>query len=93
MSSSPSFNNIATQLMNCRFASKSDYPYIPREEYDNFCKEFIFAKLKDDTLGKAFCRTFNIIDYVLLLSSNDTFSMTHIEDKGYIGTPRDTLFF
>lgn len=56
---------------------------ISKTEYEVFCKEFMFEKLKDKSFGEAFCEKFNIEDYFLAHFSDET-AKYHIEKLGYI---------
>lgn len=56
---------------------------ISREDYEIFCKEFSFEKLKGKTYGEAFCERFNIDNYILANLSDIT-AKYHIEKLGYI---------
>jgi hypothetical protein len=53
--------------------------FISRGEYDVFCKEFIFDKLRGMTFGQSFCKRFNIHDTVLDLITDEEYTREHIE--------------
>ena len=56
---------------------------ITKEEFDDFCKEFLFEQLKGDiTLGGAFCKKYNESNYVLLVLPNNS-AKEHIK-KFYV---------
>jgi hypothetical protein len=56
---------------------------ITQEEFDDFCKEFLFEQLKGDiTLGRAFCKKYNESNYVLLVLPNNS-AKEHIK-KFYV---------
>jgi hypothetical protein len=56
---------------------------ITKEEFDDFCKEFLFEQLKGDiTLGRAFCKKYNEPNYVLLVLPNNS-AKEHIK-KFYV---------
>ena len=63
--------------------SSTSLPTVSRKEYEVFCKEFVFEKLKGKSFGSAFCEKFNIDDYYLTRYSDDT-AKYHIEKLGYI---------
>jgi hypothetical protein len=45
--------------------------YITQEEFDNFCKNFLFEEIKgNDKLGEAFCEKYKQTNYVLSILSN-----------------------
>lgn len=56
---------------------------ISKKEYELFCKEFVFEKLKGDSFGTAFCMRFGFNDTFLKVLSDKTAKL-HIEKLGYI---------
>ena len=62
---------------------REEHKTISKTEYEVFCKEFMFEKLKDKSFGEAFCEKFNIEDYFLAHFSDET-AKYHIEKLGYI---------
>jgi hypothetical protein len=56
-----------------------DFTSISKEEYDIFCKEYIFEKLKEIRFGTAFRKRFGVRDRVLSMFSDQTDAMKHIE--------------
>jgi hypothetical protein len=52
-------------------------------DYENFCKEFIFEKLRGKKFGEAFCQKFDFNDLSLKNLSDQT-AKFHIEKFGYI---------
>lgn len=48
-------------------------------EYEIFCKEFIFEKLKGFSFGYAFCKRFDISNFMISNVSNDSTAKLHIE--------------
>lgn len=56
---------------------------VSKEEYELFCKEFVFQKLKDQKFGDAFCQRFGFNDIVVRELSDDTAKYL-IESLGYI---------
>jgi hypothetical protein len=57
---------------------------ITLEQYDQFKKEFVFEKLKGFTLGEAFCKKFDIQDYMLSNLTNEEETEFLIKNLGYI---------
>jgi hypothetical protein len=56
---------------------------ISKEEFESFCKEFLFEQLKGDIkLGEAFCKKYNERNYVLSILS-DNRAIEHIR-KFYV---------
>jgi len=56
---------------------------VPQKDYDNFCREFVFAKLKGKRFGEAFCEKFGFSDYVLSRATDETAKYI-IDRVGYI---------
>lgn len=56
---------------------------ISKRDYDSFCKEFVFDKLKGKTFGESFCEKFDFNNIFLKGLSDDT-AKDHIEKLGYI---------
>jgi len=56
---------------------------ISKQEFDNFCKEFLFEQIKGDyKLGEAFCKKYDEPNYVLSILP-DRSAKTHIK-KFYV---------
>ena len=61
---------------------KKDFS-ISEQEFDNFCKEFLFEQIKGDTkLGEAFCKKYDESNYVLSILPDHS-AKAHIE-KFYV---------
>jgi hypothetical protein len=60
------FDKIAQQLdLQTLGKGKQDFS-ISKQEFDNFCKEFLFEQIKGDyKLGEAFCKKYDEPNYVL----------------------------
>lgn len=58
--------------------------HINRQDYEIFCKEFIFDKLRGDRFGKAFCKKFEIEDFLLANIKDEEDTKYLIEKLGYI---------
>lgn len=56
---------------------------VKKEDYQVFCKEFVFDKLQGKTFGEAFCEKFKMNDFFLKGLSDST-AKHHIESLGYI---------
>ena len=56
---------------------------ISKHEYELFCKEFIFDKIKGKTFGVAFCERFSF-NNIFLKGLSDETAKLHIERLGYI---------
>lgn len=56
---------------------------VNRQEYQKFCSEFLFNKLKGEAFGEAFCKRFGFND-VFLKGLSDNTAKFHIEKLGYI---------
>jgi hypothetical protein len=57
--------------------------YISCEEYEIFCREFIFDKLRGMGFGKAFCNRFNIVNYIIPQLSDES-AKDYIEKQGFV---------
>jgi hypothetical protein len=57
---------------------------VSRTEYETFCKEYVFQKLKNETFGSAFCKRFNIEDRAISNLVGESFTRDLIETLGYI---------
>ena len=56
---------------------------ITKQEFDSFCKEFLFEQIKgDQKLGEVFCKKYDEPNYVLSILP-DSSAKTHIE-KFYV---------
>jgi len=56
---------------------------ITKEEFEDFCKEFLFEQIKGEfKLGEAFCKKYNEPNYVLSIL-NDKSAKAHIR-KFYV---------
>lgn len=56
---------------------------ISKEEYELFCKEFIFEKLKGKKFGQAFCDKFGYNNF-MLRDFSDATARKIIKNSGYI---------
>jgi hypothetical protein len=65
------FDKIAKQLQVQTLDNRSNEFRITKQEFDDFCKEFLFEEIKGNTkLGDAFCKKYNQQNYVLSILSN-----------------------
>lgn len=71
-------------LMNMANLLSKAKKTVTQKEYDQFKKEFVFEKLKGLTLGKAFCKKFEIEDYMLSNLKDDNEIDFLIKALGYI---------
>lgn len=51
---------------------------ISQEEFNNFCKEFVFMKLRGSSLGREFCKKYRVYDWLLFLSEHDRYAVEYI---------------
>ena len=72
------FGHMVTEL-SAEAYKDIDFEPISKHEYEIFCKEYIFEKLKDTRFGVAFQKRFGVRDRVLSILSNETHAMDHIE--------------
>ena len=76
------FDNIAKQLELQTLGKKHNLK-ITQQEFDDFCKGFLFEILKDDkSLGVAFCEKYDEPNFVLSILPNES-AKKHIK-KFYI---------
>ena len=77
------FDKIAEQLKIQTLGKGNKDFSITSEEFEDFCKEFLFEQIKGDiTLGKAFCKKYNERNHVLSILSNKS-AREHIK-KFYV---------
>ena len=62
----------------------TDFKSISKSDYDLFCKEYVFEKLKGVNFGTAFQKRFGVRDRVLSMFRNQSDAMAHIKYCGYI---------
>jgi hypothetical protein len=77
------FDKMAQQLdLQTLGKGKTDFS-ISKQEFDNFCKEFLFEQIKGDyKLGEAFCKKYDEPNYVLSILP-DRSAKAHIK-KFYV---------
>ena len=77
------FDKMAQQLdLQTLGKGKTDFS-ISKQEFDNFCKEFLFEQIKGDyKLGEAFCKKYDEPNYVLSILP-DRSARAHIK-KFYV---------
>jgi len=77
------FNKMAQQLeLQTLGKGKQDFK-ISKQEFDSFCKEFLFEQIKGDyKLGEAFCKKYDEPNYVLSILP-DRSAKAHIK-KFYV---------
>lgn len=56
---------------------------ISKKEYELFCKEFVFEKLKGKKFGEAFCEKFGYNNFMLRNYSDET-ARRVIKNMGYV---------
>jgi hypothetical protein len=77
------FDKMAQQLdLQTLGKGKKDFK-ISKQEFDDFCKEFLFEQIKGDLkLGESFCKKYNESNYVLSILPDHS-AKTHIK-KFYV---------
>ena len=77
------FDKIAKQLdLQTLGKNKTDFS-ISKQEFANFCKEFLFEQIKGDLkLGEAFCKKYDESNYILSILTDNS-AVEHIE-KFYV---------
>lgn len=77
------FDRIAQQLKIQTLGKGKKYFTITKEEFEGFCKEFLFEQIKGDVkLGEAFCKKYDEPNYVLSILPDNS-AKEHIE-KFYV---------
>ena len=77
------FNRIVDELSMQTLGKGRKNFSITKQEFDNFCKEFLFEELKGETkLGEAFCKKYDEHNYVLSILTNES-AKNHIR-KFYV---------
>ena len=74
------FNQIVNQLESWsqKKINKDDF-YITKQEFDGFCKGFLFEELKGNIkLGKAFCEKYGQDNFILSTFTNNKIAKEHI---------------
>lgn len=67
-----------------RISDKKSVKSISKEDYEIFCKEFIFEKIKGVKFGEAFTERFEVNDFVLMMYTNDQDAIKHIKYCNYV---------
>lgn len=62
---------------------KASNTMVSETDWQIFCKEYIFEKLKGETLGSAFCKRFRIENWLISNMTDDNHTRLHIR-KFYI---------
>jgi hypothetical protein len=77
------FDKMAQQLdLQTLGKGKTNFK-ISKQEFDNFCKEFLFEQIKGDyQIGEAFCKKYDEPNYVLSILPDHS-AKTHIK-KFYV---------
>ena len=72
-----------TALSGLEQLTSNSTKQISKKQYELFCKEFVFEKLKGNSFAESFCKKFKFNDTLLKNLSDDT-AKYHIEMLGYI---------
>ena len=72
------------QQLNIQTLGKGKQDFkINKQEFDNFCKEFLFEQIKGEyKLGESFCKKYDEPNYVLSILSDEA-AKSHIK-KFYV---------
>ena len=79
-----SFDHMIPTLLRSDAFRDSEFVPIGEKEYDIFCKEYVFDKLRGDSFGMAFRKRFSCQDRVLSMFSHQEDVMAHIAYCGYV---------
>lgn len=63
---------------------KFEFRPISRSDYEQFKHEYIFQAIQNVPFGIAFCRRFQIVDYILTMSRDTNEAQRYIEVAKYI---------
>jgi hypothetical protein len=63
--------------------SKEPVKTISKKDYNLFCNEYVFLKLKGRSFGEAFCEKFDIQHFIIQSLPNDS-AKGYIERHGYV---------
>jgi len=78
------FNQAVACLTSYTNYGSNSIKRVSSADYAAFCKENLFDELRGLKFGEAFCKKFEISDFVLnILHSRDS-AMKHIQTVGYI---------
>ena len=75
--------NFITQLAALEKLTNNKHKKISRKDYEIFCKEFVFDKIKGKSFGESFCERFDF-NGTFLKNLSDVAAKDHIETLGYI---------
>lgn len=76
-------NNLISSLFSLESLTGNAKKSVSIKDYEMFCKEFIFEKIKGQSFGSAFCKRFSLND-TFLKNLDDETAKFHIEKLGYI---------
>ena len=76
-------HNFITVLSQLETLTNNAQKSVNKIDYDKFCSEFIFEKIKGKSFGEAFCERFNL-NNIFLKDLSDDMAKYHIETLGYI---------
>lgn len=77
------FKNIINALIDEQ-SVENNHGVISQEDYDKFCREYVFDALKGKSFGAAFCAKFNVVDFLLLRDQPDDWAKDYIKNCGYV---------
>lgn len=75
--------NFNTALSGLEQLTGNKNKQISKKQYELFCKEFVFEKLKGNSFAESFCKKFKFND-TFLKNLSDATAKYHIEMLGYI---------
>lgn len=65
------------------YTDKNQHEIVSRQEYEIFCKEYVFYQLKGISFGQAFCERFNI-DHFIIKGLSGYSAKDFIEKHGFV---------
>lgn len=66
-----------------QWTDKKEHKVVSKKEYEEFCKDYIFLKLKDIPFGKAFCERFDIHHFIIASLPGDS-AKGYVEKHGFV---------
>lgn len=76
-------SRLDNQLFALESLTTNSLKTVKKCDYETFCKEFIFEKLRGKKFGEAFCERFDFNSFILRNLSDEN-ARFHIEKFGYI---------
>jgi hypothetical protein len=76
-------NGIQYFVENMSFQQQANTNKISKQDFEDFCKGFVFEQLRGLKFGKQFCSKYNIYDLLILYESSCTDKIKKYIMKNY----------